>query len=134
MKYLQLLTVLAAICVLGFDTPTRVPNAYARPENTIDSYWHSMLEHHHRSALDCFTDASYADVERMVPLPQLVELRCRDYQVADRGRGQVDVLYTVEYRVGMCDSLASFATGDRLQFTNRGWKIHQPLFIAEDRH
>ena len=134
MKYLRLASVLAVLCVLGFDTPPRVPYAYARPQDTIDSYWHSMLEHRHRSALDCFTDASYADVERMLPLPEMVELRCRDYQVADRGRGAVDVLYTVEYRVGMGDSLARFATGDRLHFTNRGWKIHQPLFITEDRH
>lgn len=133
-KHLPLVLVLAVLCAWALDTPSRFPDSFAHPQSTIVSYWHSMLEHRHRSALECFAYGSFADVDQMLPLPELVELRCRDFRLADRGRGTVDVTYTVEYRVAMGDSLAWFETGDRMNFTNRGWKIDRPLFVAEDRH
>jgi hypothetical protein len=62
-----------------------------------------------------------------------LELRVRDFRVADRGRGQVDVAYKVEYRVAMGDSLEHFETGDRLSLTHTGWKIDRPILVAYDR-
>jgi len=89
-----------------------------------------MLEHRHRDALECFAGADPEECSDMLPLPDLVELRCRDFRIADRGRGVVDVLYTVEYRVSMGDSLNRFPSGDRLRLTRGGWKIQQPVFVA----
>jgi hypothetical protein len=88
-----------------------------------------MLEHRHRDALECFVDAS-ADATGMLGLPDLVELRPRDFTVADRGSGIVDVTYSVEYRPSMGDSLQRFPTGDRLELTGGGWKIARPLLVA----
>jgi hypothetical protein len=115
----------------SLDSPGEVPYGYFyRPQDTIATYWHSMIERRHLQALDCFADTSPKDVHQMLGLPDLVELRCRDFEVADRGRGIVDVAYTVEYRVSMGDALAQFRTGDRLIFTPRGWRISAPLLMA----
>jgi hypothetical protein len=115
------------------DSPRTLPEHFALPQSTIARYWHSMLEHRHLSALQCFLHATGEGVERMLPLPDLVELRVRDFRVADRGRGQVDVAYKVEYRVAMGDSLEHFETGDRLSLTHTGWKIDRPILVAYDR-
>jgi hypothetical protein len=128
---LLLLPLLTAFCSSLQDGPGRLPPAFAYPQSTVVSYWHSMLEHRHLSALECFADASLAEVERMLPLPELVELRCRDFRIQDRGRGQVDVSYTVEYRVAMGEPLAWFETGDRLNLTHGGWKIDRPLMLVQ---
>ena len=133
MRPLLLLPLLTALCGALQDGPGRLPESYAYPQSTIASYWHSMLEHRHLSALQCFTDASPQEVEQMLPLPDLVELRCRDFRIEDRGRGQVDVIYRVEYRVAMGEPLAGFETGDRLCLTNGGWKIDRPLFLLQAR-
>lgn len=128
MNLFLLLTLLLASCCALQDSPPAVPQAFARPQLTIATYWHSMLEHRLMSALECFAEAG--SVEHMLRLPDLVELRCRDFRVADRGRGVVDVTYVVEYRVSMGDSLHEFPSGDRLCLTHAGWKIQGPLFTA----
>ena len=130
MNRLLPLPLIAVLLGVVPDSPRRLPEAYALPQSTIALYWHSMLEHRHRAALDCFADADPTDTAEMLPLPDLVELRCRDFRIADRGRGIVDVLYTVEYRVSMGDSLHWFPSGDRLRLTHGGWKIQQPVFVA----
>jgi hypothetical protein len=112
------------------DSSKELPEAFARPEFTIARYWHSMLEHRHVAALECFADFHPRESSEMLRLPDLVELRCRDFRLTDRGRGVVDVLYTVEYRVSMTDSLNRFPSGDRLRLTRGGWKIQQPVFLA----
>ena len=67
----------------------------------------------------------------MFGLPELVELRCSGFVLRWRSRGIVDVSYDVEYRIAMGESLQTFATGDRLKLTGQGWKIAQPLLLAE---
>jgi len=124
--------VLGLLWTVCLDTPGEVPQDYFfRPQDTISSYWHNMIERHHLAALACFAEANASEVQQMVGLPDLVELRCRDFSVNDRGRGLVDVSYTVEYRVSMRDSLAHFRTGDRLMLTPRGWRITVPLLLAD---
>ena len=125
-----LLTLLLASCSALQDSPPALPQAFSRPQLTIANYWHSMLEHRLMSALECFVESGSDGVEHMLRLPDLVELRCRDFRVADRGRGVVDVTYIVEYRVSMGDSLREFPSGDRLCLTQSGWKIQGPLFAA----
>jgi hypothetical protein len=112
------------------DRPTSGSLAYHRPQDTIASYWHRMIEGRHLQALDCFANASPEGVRQMISLPNMVELRCRDFSITDQGRGTVDVAYTVEYRVKMGNSLAQFRTGDRLILTQRGWKIAAPIVVA----
>ncbi len=131
MNPIFLLTLGVAFLGLFRDSPRNIPVAYARPQVTISSYWHAMLERRHLSALQCFAEYSPADVDEMLPLPELVELRCCDFRVRDRGRGQVDVTYTVEYRVAMGSPLSRFASGDRLCLTRSGWKIQRPLSARE---
>lgn len=127
-----LLLTLVVACLGSFrDSPDAIPAAYAQPQVTISNYWHAMLERRHLSALSCFVAYTPADVGNMLPLPELVELRCRDFQVRDRGRGQVDVTYTVEYRVAMGRPLSRFPSGDRLCLTRGGWKIQRPLLGRE---
>ena len=89
-----------------------------------------MIERRPFAALECFAAAKPTDVTQMMALPDLVELRCVDFEIADRGRGSVDVAYTVQYRTHMGDSLAAFRTGDRLILTHQGWKISMPLLMA----
>ena len=132
MNLLLLLTLLLASCSSLRDSPVDLPRAFARPQTTVATYWHSMLEHRVVSTLECFAASGPGDVENMLRLPDLVELRCRDFDVVDRGRGVVDVTYTVEYRVGMGDSLREFRSGDRLCLTRSGWKIQAPI-IAPSR-
>jgi hypothetical protein len=129
-----LLPMLLALLGSLRDSASEPPEAYARPQTTVANYWHCMLERRHLSALECFAHFTPADANEMVPLPDMVELRCRDFAVADRGRGIVDVTYTVEYRVGMGDSLRRFTSGDRLCLTRGGWKIERPLFAARAGH
>ena len=93
-----LLPVLLALLGSLWDSAPEPPEAYARPQTTIANYWHCMLERRHLSALECFVHYTPADANAMLSLPDMVELRCRDFKVADRGRGIVDVTYTVEYR------------------------------------
>jgi hypothetical protein len=111
------------------DTPTEITQTFLRPQDTIASYWHSMIEGRHFAALECFADSRPSDVMQMMALPDLVELRCIDFRIADRGRGAVDVAYTVQYRTQMGEDLAAFRTGDRLILTQRGWKISTPLLM-----
>ena len=129
-RLLFVLTLLLASCGSLQDSPPGLPQAFARPQITVANYWHSMLEHRLLSALECFAESGHENVDSMLRLPDLVELRCRDFRVADRGRGVVDVTYVVEYRVSMGDSLREFASGDRLCLTRSGWKIQGPLFAA----
>lgn len=131
--HLLLLLLLLASCTPLRDSPRQVPAAFVRPQSTVANYWHSMLEHRLLSALECFVDSERDDTECMLRLPDLVELRCRDFRVSDRGRGLVDVTYTVEYRVGMGDSLNRFPSGDRLCLTRDGWKIKNPLLNLRAR-
>lgn len=114
------------------DRPESVSLAYHRPQDTIASYWHRMIEGRHLQALDCFANSSPQDVRQMISLPDMVELRCRDFTIEDQGRGTVDVAYTVEYRVRMGDRLAQFRTGDRLMLTHHGWKIASPIVVARN--
>jgi len=125
-----ILALLLVSCGSLQDSPRDVPLAFARPQTTVANYWHSMLEHRLLSALDCFVEYGSEDMDHMLHLPDLVELRCRDFRVSDRGRGVVDVMYTVEYRVSMGDSLRTFPSGDRLCLTRSGWKIRGPIFAA----
>jgi hypothetical protein len=122
---------LGLLCTVCLDSPDEVPFDYFyRPQDTISTYWHRMIERRHVQALECFAETSSSDVHQMLGLPDLVELRCRDFAVSNRGRGFVDVAYTVEYRVTMRDALSQFRTGDRLMLTPRGWRISAPLLIA----
>ena len=90
-----------------------------------------MIEGRHFSALECFAASQPTEVKQMMALPDLVELRCIDFEIADRGRGSVDVSYTIQYRTQMGESLAAFRTGDRLILTHQGWKISTPLLMAK---
>ncbi len=130
MKRFFLLPALVALCGTLLDSTRELPEAYARPENTIASYWHRMIERRHAEALECFAHSAPEDAGMMLALPKLVELRCVDFRIHDLDNGRVDVLYTVEYRVSLTDSLAQFETGDRLHLTNRGWKIERPLQLV----
>ena len=112
------------------DAPAAVPATFLHPQDTIASYWHSMIEGRGFSALECFAASRPSDVQQMMALPELVELRCVDFEIADRGRGSVDVVYTVQYRTRMGEALAGFRTGDRLILTQQGWKIAMPLLMA----
>ena len=110
-----------------------LPPSYATPQATVASYWLRMIERRHAAALDCFAEFDAHDVSNMLALPNLVELRCRDFELGFQGRGVVDVAYRVEYRIAMGEPLTSFSTGDRLQLTGRGWKIARPLLVASQR-
>jgi hypothetical protein len=114
------------------DRPENTSTAYNRPQDTIASYWHRMIERRHLQALECFANSTPQNVVQMVGLPNMVELRCRDFQIKDQGRGTVDVAYTIEYRIKMGDELARFKTGDRLVLTHRGWKIASPILITRN--
>jgi hypothetical protein len=122
-----------AACCIAADSPRKTDVAYDTPESTIASYWHRMAERRHHAALDCFLGGAPTDANSMLALPDLVELRPRDFRLAWRGRGIVDVEYDIEYRVSLSDPLARFATGDRLRFTGAGWKIERPLLLVENR-
>lgn len=126
------LSLLGLVLLLGWARDTRpgLPESFATPEATVRSYWHSMLEGRHHEALDCFLHAAPSDASSILGLPDLVELRCRDFRAHHRGAGVVDLEYRIEYRVALRDSLASFSSGDRLRLTGRGWKIAQPLLFA----
>ena len=111
------------------DSRTRVADCFSTPQATISAYWHRMIEHRHADALECFVEGT-GDVSGMLALPDLVELRPRDFVLHWRHGGIVDVGYAVEYRVAMGDSLRRFPTGDQLQLTGVGWKIGRPLLVA----
>lgn len=130
MRTLLLLPVLVAVCGTLIDSPRGLPLAFAKPQNTIASYWHRMIERRHAEALQCFTEAVPQDIDTMLALPNLVELRCVDFRISNRTCGRADVRYTIEYRVSLTDSLARFDTGDRVQLTHRGWKIERPLLLV----
>ena len=130
MRLLRIVPFLAFLCLPSMDAPARITAAFARPETTIASYWHNMIERQHLAAILCFLDGEPDGVRQMLGLPDLVELRCRDFNVTQRGRGIVDVKYRIEYRVSMGDSLANFETGDRLCLTNDGWRIVAPLLLS----
>ena len=117
-------------CLAALDARSELPPAYATPQATLSSYWLRMIERRHTDALDCFLGGRASDAGNMLALPDLVELRCRDFQLDYRSGGHVDVNYRIEYRISMGDSLASFPTGDRLSLTGSGWKIALPLMLA----
>ena len=134
MRKLALVPLAALLFFTALDAPREVDEAFRRPESTIASYWLRMAERRHAAALECFFGAtSLEGAKTMLQLPELVELRCRDFRVSWRGRGIVDVHYDVEYRITLADSLAHFSTGDRLRLTGAGWKIEQPIFLVADR-
>lgn len=128
-----LTALLVAACCLAADSPRNNDMAYDTPESTIASYWHRMAERRHAAALECFLGGGTPETGSMLGLPDLVELRPRDFRIEWRGRGIADVQYDIEYRVNLCDSLARFATGDRLRFTGNGWKIERPLLLVANR-
>lgn len=127
--FVPLLTVLLGP---ASDHRMTVPTDFATPQSTVSSYWHRMIEHRHGDALECFVEGT-RDASGMLALPDLVELRARDFQVLWRRGGAVDLLYQVEYRIAMGDSLQRFSTGDRLELTGSGWKIAHPLLFASRR-
>jgi len=132
MKKLALVLGVALVCSL-VDTRRDLPVCYATPQATIAEYWHRMIERRPHEALECFLGVVPREVSGLLQLPEVVELRCRDFRIAPRGRGVVDVEYRVEFRVALTDSLARFPTGDRLQLTASGWKIERPLLVAAQR-
>ncbi len=115
------------------DGPLAPPRSYATPQATVSSYWLRMIERRHADALDCFLQQDHHDAGSVMALPDLVELRCRDFHLRYRDQGRVDLSYIVEYRIAMGDSLAHFTTGDCLHLTGRGWKIAHPLLVASER-
>jgi hypothetical protein len=133
MNKLAFVPLAALLCCGALDAPHVLDDAFRTPEATIASYWHRMVERQHGAALECFLGGITPDPSGMLQLPDLVELRCRDFRLAWRGRGIVDVEYDVEYRVTLGDSLARFATGDRLRFVGTGWKIERPLLMVANR-
>jgi hypothetical protein len=134
MRKLALAPLVALACCAALDAPRELDDAFRTPQSTVSSYWHRMVERRHESALDCFLGGGSAgDAASMLHLPDMVELRCRDFRLEWRGRGIVDVAYDVEYRVSFDDSLARFPTGDRLRFTRSGWKIERPLLLVAQR-
>lgn len=124
------LTVTVVCCLLCADVPAAPPPHFVLPESTVASYWHNMAERQLLAALECFIDGVPDEPRDVLELPDLVELRCRDFIVHHRGRGVVDALYRIEYRISMDDPLSSFETGDRLCLTSRGWRIQAPLLFA----
>ena len=132
MKRYALVPLLGLLVGSALDSRIPVADCFATPQATISSYWHRMIERRHADALECFVDGT-RDVTGMLGLPDLVELRTRDFDVHWRGGGIVDVAYNVEYRVAMGDSLQKFPTGDQLELTGSGWKISRPLLVAARR-
>jgi len=130
MKYLGLGLMLVLACGPARDAATRLSDDHVSPEATVQAYWLHMLQQNHDAALRCFADYHPAGVPAMQSLPPLVELHCRDFERRDAHRDRVDLAYRIEYRTTMGDSLASFATGDRLTWTQSGWKIARPLLVA----
>jgi hypothetical protein len=128
-----LAALVACLCGIQADAPRELDAAYHTPEATIASYWHRMAERRHAAALECFFGRATPDGAPMLGLPELVELRCRDFRIAWRGRGIADVEYEIEYRITLSDSLARFSTGDRMRFTAAGWRIERPLLLASNR-
>ncbi len=131
-KRYVLVPLLALSLGAALDSRTRVAECFATPQATVSAYWHRMIEHRHADALECFVEGM-GDVSGMLPLPDLVELRPRNFVLHWRRGGTVDVGYDVEYRVAMGDSLQHYPTGDQLVLTGAGWKIARPLFVAAQR-
>jgi hypothetical protein len=129
-KRLLLAVLLAPLCFHVLDGRASLPADYATPQSTIAAYWHRMIERRHAEALECFLGSEPGDLGHMLALPDLVELRPRDFELEFGQDGTVDVHYRIEYRITLVDSLASFATGDRLSLTSTGWKIARPLLLA----
>jgi len=120
------------VLVLGslHDSHEFLPDSFASPQATVVSYWQRMIERRHGEALDCFVDGNRSGNVNMFALPELVELRCRNFELEWQPGGTVDVNYQVEYRITLGDSLARFSTGDRLSLTGSGWRIAHPLMVA----
>jgi hypothetical protein len=120
------------VLVLGslHDSHELLPESFASPQATVTSYWQRMIERRHAEALDCFVDGNRVESFEMFTLPDLVELRCRNFALEWQPGGSVDVSYQVEYRITLSDSLARFSTGDRLDLTGSGWRISRPLLVA----
>lgn len=138
LKKLPIATLLAlpflvVLCGPMLDGLHATPASYATPQSTVSAYWCRMIERRHSEALDCFLHEDHREAGNMLALPDLVELRCRDFRLHYREQGMVDVSYKIEYRIAMGDSLARFSTGDRLQLTGEGWKISRPLLALSER-
>jgi hypothetical protein len=133
MTKLVLAACVALVCAFALDGRRSVPDCYITPQSTIAAYWNRMIERRHAEALQCFVGPMPREAGGMMQLPNLVELRCSGFRLAWRGQGIVDVNYDVEYRITLRDSLARFPTGDRLNFTDGGWKIDRPLVLASRR-
>jgi len=133
MTKLALALCVALVCFLALDVRQQRPACYTTPQATVTAYWQRMIEHRMHEALDCFMGPAPRELPSMLQLPELVELRCRDFEVQERAPGVVDVNYHIEFRVTLSDSLARFPTGDRLRLTASGWKIDRPLLLAAGR-
>lgn len=133
MTKLALALCVALVCFLALDVRQERPACYITPEATVTAYWQRMIEHRFPEALECFMGPAPREATGMLQLPELVELRCRDFELQERGLGVVDVNYHIEFRVTLTDSLARFPTGDRLRLTAGGWKIERPLLLAARR-
>jgi hypothetical protein len=112
------------------DGHASLPDCYASPQATVSSYWQRMIERRHSEALECFLDGGQDFGAGLLALPDLVELRCRDFHVEWMPDGTADVSYQVEYRITLSDSLNRFPTGDRVNLTGNGWRIAHPLMMA----
>lgn len=133
MTKLALALCVALVCFLALDVRRHRPACYTTPESTVTAYWQRMIEHRLHEALDCFMGPAPREMTGMLQLPELVELRCRDFELQEHSPGVVDLSYHIEFRVALTDSLARFPTGDRLRLTSSGWKIERPLLLAAKR-
>lgn len=130
MKFLALGLLLVLACGPARDAASILSPDHVSPEATVRAYWLHMLQQEYDAALRCFADYHPAGVPAMQALPPLVELHCRDFVRRESEAGRVDLSYRIEYRTVMGDTLASFPTGDRLSWTQSGWKIARPLLFA----
>jgi hypothetical protein len=133
MKKLALVPLLVVLLGPALDERASVLDCFSTPQSTVTVYWQRMIEGRHRDALDCFVEGNRGDLAGMLGLPELVELRCRDFRLHWLPGGQVDLNYDIEYRIAMGESLQRFASGDRLYLTGTGWKIARPLVVAAQR-
>jgi len=132
MKKLALVPLLLLLLGPALDERAAMLECFATPQSTVTAYWQRMIERRHRDALECFVDGNRGDFTGMLGLPDLVELRCRDFRLRWLPGGQVDLSYAIEYRIAMGESLQRFASGDRLHLTGTGWKIARPLLVAAE--
>ncbi len=133
MKKLALVPLLLVLLGPSLDERAGVLDCFSSPQSTVTTYWQRMIERRHRDALECFVEGGRGDSTGMLGLPELVELRPCDFRIRWLHGGQVDLSYSIEYRIAMGEPLQRFSSGDRLHLTGMGWKIARPLLVAEER-